>query len=226
MKLGVERFRQPDRLKHGQLCTVRAVGAHHNRFRHVLSSCAESSPKRHNRSVLRGATHTSGSRDNQERQRSSRSDRLELCFGHSEVPKSVLPFGVRLVVDDQAVTPPHNLGKRHVYLSTAFSSAAMRHHERERTLAQIEIRFGPNLNLSPCVIYFCEVPSQSAMPAVVGAADGPEERMELDLLIAQRDRSFYVPTAERRVKAAVKLDIPLGHAFSLGRDMTSGHIRT
>jgi hypothetical protein len=101
------------------------------------------------------------------------------------VPKGVLSLGKSLVVDDQAVTPPHNLGIRHSYLSTALRSAPIGHVERERMLTEIEIRFGLDLKLlAPRVIYFCEVPSHSVWSAVVRPADGREQRMELDLLIA------------------------------------------
>ena len=119
---------------------------------------------------------------------------------------------VGFVVDDQPITPPHNLGKRHVYLGAALPSPTVAHHEGERVVTQIKIRFGLNLKLlPPRIIYFREVPSQPVVTAVLGATYGSEQGMELNLPIAQRDRSFYVPRAECRVKTAMKLYIPLGH---------------
>jgi hypothetical protein len=97
-------------------------------------------------------------------------------------------------------------------------SAPLGHEERERMLTEIEIRFGLDLELlTPRVIYFCEVLSNSISAAVVRAADGCKQRMELDLLIAYRDRAFYVPDVERSIQTAVELDVSLGHALSLGR---------
>ena len=132
----------------------------------------------------------------QQPQRSSGSDRFELGFGHSEVPKSILSLRVGFVVDDQPITPPHNLGKRHVYLGAALPSPTVAHHEGERVVTQIKIRFGLNLKLlPPRIIYFREVPSQPVVTAVLAATYGSEQGMELNLPIAQRDRSFYIPRA-------------------------------
>src|SRR5688572_22553125 len=76
------------------------------------------------------------------RQRVSRVDRLQSVLCDAEITHCLLSAGVRLEVDAEAVPPSEQMRHWHRCLHAALPPAPMHHRERERVLAEVEVRIG------------------------------------------------------------------------------------
>src|SRR5947207_15876346 len=132
-------------------------------------------------------------------------DRLQVVLGQVQVPERVLSFGISLEVDDQAISPPAQMGGRHRHVRTALSSAPVQHMECDRVLAEVKVRLGLDAKLvSPSVREVSMPCPHSLVPVIDSATRYRHGRAEFDLRIAERDEVLYVARVESLYRAAVK----------------------